>query len=91
MCAPIQRIAIATGDDDAPGQCLEEPVIRRSAASMHGVDHLHCTIPGSTSRANPLRYPAWRGDGMPVKKIAATNWLPFAANAASTQCYLHLT
>ncbi len=47
----------------APAECLGEPVPRLVSADVHGIGHLGGTILGSTSRANPLRFPVRRGDG----------------------------
>lgn len=47
----------------APGQCLGDPVMLLSPASVHGIAHLGGTILGSTNRGNPMRYPVRRGDG----------------------------
>jgi 6-phosphofructokinase 1 len=47
----------------APAQCQAEPVVRLSAASVHGIAHLGGTILGSTNRGNPMRYPVRRSDG----------------------------
>jgi len=47
----------------APADCLGEPVVRLTAASVHGIGHLGGTILGSTSRGNPMRYPVRGSDG----------------------------
>jgi len=47
----------------APAECLGEPVVRLSAASVHGIGHLGGTVLGSTSRGNPMRYPVRHSDG----------------------------
>lgn len=47
----------------APDECQGEPVMRLSAASVHGIGHLGGTILGSTNRGNPMRYPVRQSDG----------------------------
>jgi 6-phosphofructokinase 1 len=51
----------------APGQCVGEPVMRLSAASVYGIGSLGGTILGSTNRANPLHYPVRQPDGSMVE------------------------
>ncbi|MGZ5199506.1 MAG: 6-phosphofructokinase [Telluria sp.] len=47
----------------APEQCIGEPVMRLTAASVYGIGALGGTILGSTNRANPLHYPVPQPDG----------------------------
>jgi 6-phosphofructokinase 1 len=47
----------------APGQCVGEPVLRLTPASVYGIGSLGGTILGSTNRASPLRYPVRQADG----------------------------
>lgn len=47
----------------APDTCLGEPLPRLSVAAVRAIGHLGGTILGSTSRADPLRYPVRQPDG----------------------------
>ena len=51
----------------APGQCLGEPVVRLTAASVYSIGSLGGTVLGSTNRANPLHYPVRQADGSIVE------------------------
>jgi 6-phosphofructokinase 1 len=52
----------------APDNCMDAPVIRLSAQSVHGIGHLGGTILGSTNRGNPMRYPTQGSDGCMVEQ-----------------------
>jgi ATP-dependent phosphofructokinase / diphosphate-dependent phosphofructokinase len=51
----------------SPAQCLGEPVMRLTAASVYGIGALGGTILGSTNRASPLQYPVRQPDGSTVE------------------------
>jgi ATP-dependent phosphofructokinase / diphosphate-dependent phosphofructokinase len=50
-----------------PGQCIGEPVLRLTPASVYGIANLGGTILGSTNRASPLRFPMRQPDGSMVE------------------------